>query len=306
MGQLQFCKGAVLAIVTAGLLGWASSAGAVTVYGLTNTNGLISFDSSTPQNVISATDHIGGLIANDDLIGIDFSPINGQLYAVGTGGGTAGSAHVYTIDPLTGTATMVSTMSTSLNGSRCGFDFNPTSGGLRITSNTDQNLRVTVATGATTTDGTLAYQAGDLFFGQKPNIIASAYTNNFSGASSTQLFGIDSVRNSLVLQNPNAGTLQTIGLLGVDVSQVGEFDIYFDPITLLNKGFAALQNIAEGVSRFYTIDLATGQATAVGLDFGDLIDGVAVAPAAVPEPSTLALLGLGIVAAGTRLFRRRA
>ena len=70
-------------LATVVLLGLASRADALTAYGLTNTNGLIQFDTATPQNITFSIDQIGGLVANDDLIGIDFRPADGQLYAVG-------------------------------------------------------------------------------------------------------------------------------------------------------------------------------------------------------------------------------
>lgn len=292
-----------IALIAAVILGLTSQGRAATVFALTNTNGLIQFDSATPQNISFSIDQVGGLVANDDLIGIDFRPADGQLYAVGTGGGAAGSARVYTINTLTGVATQVSTMDVSLNGSRFGFDFNPVADRLRIVSNADQNLRVNVTTGVTITDTPLSFAPGDLFFGQNPNIVGSAYTNNFAGAGTTTLYGIDSVRNALVLQNPpNGGILSTIGLLGVDASQLVGFDIYFDAQTQTEVALAALQNIAEGVSRLYSINLATGQATPIGLEMGDLIDGLAVQ--VVPEPSSIALLAFGALALGVCARRR--
>jgi hypothetical protein len=285
------------------LLGLASQARAVTVYGLTNTNGLVRFDSATPQDITFAVDHIGGLVANDDLIGIDFRPADGLLYGVGSGGGAAGSARVYTIDTNTGFATQVSTMSVSLNGSRFGFDFNPVADRLRVVSNADQNLRINVGTGGTTVDTPLNYVTGDTFAGQDPNVVGSAYTNAFAGATSTTLYGIDSVHNNLVIQNPpNAGTLTTVGLLNIDATQLVGFDITFDTTLGMNLAFAALQDIVEGGSRFYTINLSTGLATPVGLEQGDLLDGIAIP---VPEPSTCALLGLAAVGLGV-IARRRA
>jgi hypothetical protein len=193
-------------------------------------------------------------------------------------------------------------MDTSLNGSRYGFDFNPVADRLRIVSNADQNLRVNVATGVTTTDTTLSYASGDPGFGQNPNIVGSAYTNNFAGSATTTLYGIDSVRNTLVIQNPpNAGQLTTVGALGLDASQLVGFDIFTDLSSGTNTGYAVLQNITEGVSRFFSIDLATGQATQVGVEMGDLLDGLAI----VPEPSTTALLSLAALAGAIRVIRRR-
>jgi hypothetical protein len=300
-------KGWVLfSMAVAVLLGLASQARAVTVYGLTNTNGLVQFDSATPQNITFAVNNIGGLVANDDLIGIDFRPADGLLYGVGSGGGVAGSARVYTIDTTNGFATQVSTLTLSnggnLTGSRFGFDFNPVADRLRVVSNADQNLRINVGTGATTVDTPVSYAAGDTFAGQDPNIVGSAYTNAFAGATSTTLYGIDSVHNNLVIQNPpNNGTLTTVGLVGIDATQLVGFDITFDPTTQMNIAFAALQDIAEGGSRFYMINLSTGLATPVGLEQGDLLDGIAIP---VPEPSTCALLGLAAVGLGV-IARRR-
>lgn len=44
----------------------------------------------------------------------------------------------------------------------------------------------------------------------------------------------------------------------------------------------------------------------LGLDMGDLIDGVAVVPAPVPKPSTLTLVAVAVCPAGAGIWRRRA
>ena len=71
----------------------------------------------------------------------------------------------------------------------------------------------------------LFYGPADPNFGVDPNVVHSAYTNNFPNAQSTQLYGIDTGLNILVTQANNAGTLGTVGPLGVDVGALGGFDI---------------------------------------------------------------------------------
>jgi hypothetical protein len=155
--------------------------------------------------------------------------------------------------------------SPALAGTQIGFDFNPMADRLRIVTDADQNLRLNPDTGQGTgeggsaADGTLAYMAGDPNAGQNPTIAATAYTNNTPGATMTAQFNIDSERNILVRQNPpNAGTLQTIGALGVDVSAPLGFDIAQGDGTayLASKRSAT----AEG-SNLFRVDLATGRAT---------------------------------------------
>src|SRR5258706_808360 len=96
------------------------SAHAATVYGLTTTNGLVRFDSSTPGTVSGAVP-VTGLQVGESLLGIDFRPATGQLYGLGS------CRRLYFIKPLSGAATQVgSSGAFTLNGTSFGFDFNPT------------------------------------------------------------------------------------------------------------------------------------------------------------------------------------
>lgn len=283
--SIGFRPGIALGLAT--VLVSAGLAQGATLFGLTDDNNLIQFDSNQPSTVDNAV----GLrtAANapiQDLIGIDFRPNNGLLYGVGRFGA------VYTIDRSSGVATQVSQLSVNLNGSRFGLDFNPTNNLLRITSNTDQNLSVDVTTGAATVQTALAYQAGDINQNRDPNIVGSAYLNNDNNpATGTTLYNIDSVQNTLVTQNtPQSGQLQTVGGSNIDFSSLAGFDIGQDG-TNLNAAFAVLQEVNTGVSRLYRVNLATGIAS--GGDVvggGDLLDGLAIAP--IPEPTTLAAVGL--------------
>ena len=296
--------------VAAAAVSWAATARAAVVYGLTDENDLISFDSANPTDLLSASAITG--LGGQDLLGIDFRPANGVLYGVGNFGG------VFRIDPATGVAVQASALNVPLSGSRFGLDFNPIPDRLRIVSDTGQNLRVNVDTGAVTVDTPLNYgpnQPGAT--GDAPIVVGAAYTNSFPPSPrtdpATTLYGID-VRSSedrLVIQSPpNAGVLTVVGPLGLDASSLQGFDIFIEEGS--NVGLAALQDITGGVSRLYRINLATGQATLVPggggtgvIGGGDLIDGLTVVP--IPEPSSaIALLGGAAALALSRRRRQRA
>ena len=61
-------------LFTLGLLASTSALQAATIYGLTATNGLISFDSATPGVVANI-----GTISQPGIVDIDFFPVNGLL-----------------------------------------------------------------------------------------------------------------------------------------------------------------------------------------------------------------------------------
>jgi hypothetical protein len=275
------------AAVGAASLVAASSSHAAIAYALTDENSLLGFDTSTPTALLSGVPlHTAANLAIEDLIAIDYRPANNTMYGMGKLGA------IYAINPITGVATPVSTLSIGLNGSRFGFDFNPVADRLRVVSDIDQNLSVDVTTGIATSQTPLNPA--------NPNITAAAYTNSFSGATSTVLYTIDSLTSSLYTQNPPAnGTETLVGSLGIgDISSVNGFDILTSGVAgataPVNIAYAALQLDGESASRLYTINLATGAATLVGtIGGGDAIDGLTVV--AVPEPATLGLLGGAIV-----------
>jgi hypothetical protein len=277
---------AVLAIATSG-------AQAEGIFGLTSTNALVRFDSALPGSA-SAPVSITGLASSEQIVGIDVRPATGALF------GLSSTGNLYTLNAVTGAATFVSALSTPLSGTRFGIDFNPTVDRLRVVSNTGQNLRINVDTGAVTVDGALN--------GPVTSIVSAAYTNSFPGSTSTTLYGINSVSDALYIQNPpNNGTLALVGALGFDSTALIGFDISGSSGT----AFASLTNGDLGKSALYTINLGTGAATLVGA-FGiggntaiaaPLLD---IAVAAVPEPGTYLLLGLGLAAVAVRRRNRQA
>ncbi|HYP41306.1 MAG TPA: DUF4394 domain-containing protein [Chloroflexia bacterium] len=263
------------------------------VYGVTTENNIISFRSDAPGTLLSRVG-MSGTQAGETIVGIDFRPANpDQLWALGS------TSRLYVVDPMSGVASVspvtATTFLTPLNGTDFGFDFNPAVDRIRVTSEADQNLRLNPLTGGVAAvDGTLAYTSTDRNASANPMIVGSAYTNSFSGTTATLLYNIDAGLDVLVTQNPpNAGTLNTVGALGVDASGLTGFDIL--SAGGANSAYAVIV-ASDAKSALYTVDLTSGAATLVGavggsgsvnLSATELVRGIAVqqAPAGGAAPT---------------------
>ena len=202
---------------------------------------------------------ITGVKGTQKLVGLDFRPSTGELYALGYSA-TTDSAQLYRLNPFTapGVAqftTLAIPVNTTpvllaLGGTteRIGFDFNPVADRIRVVSSNDANYRLSPATGGiVATDGPLAYAAGDANAGLNPRIGTVAYTNAFRGSTSTTLYDIDvkadptSPPGILSTQAPpNAGTLTTqapvrLQGFGIDALARLKMDIYYSGT--FNKGY---------------------------------------------------------------------
>ena len=225
-------------------------------YAVDGSNNLQIFN---PNNPMPVSKSMSGLQSGENILGIDFRPANGQLYALGS------SSRIYTINLGTGAATAVgsSPFATLLAGTDFGFDFNPTVDKIRVVSNTGQNLRLDPVTGGiTAVDGIL--NPGS------PMIGAAAYTNNMAGATSTTLFVIDHNTDKLYQQNPpNNGVLVETGSLGINITSSNGFDIG----SMSQKAY--LMATVGTATKLYSINTSTGAATAVS-DFPNAVRGFAV------------------------------
>jgi hypothetical protein len=296
------------------------------IVGLTGLNSLVRFDSSSP-GVVSAPVGISGIVGGlgEGVIGIDFRPATpGVLVGLTlqVTGADVGRGRIYEIDPFTGAATLINPMLTNAVGGTevllsmgvsgsftdFGIDFNPVANALRIVNNREQNLRV-VGGGAGSTNVDASLNSGN------PSVNAIAYSDNVAGATMTTLYGMDS--------SPNPGTLVTIG--GLDGAPSPDTGTLFtvgqlfpaDPGSLGNNGldisgatgiaYAVFQTGINDPDTLFTIDLATGGTTSlgsIGVSPGTLRD-ISVLNTAVPEPSSLALMGLGAVSLIGYARRRR-
>jgi hypothetical protein len=246
------------------------------VFAITVSNKLVSFNREQPATIRTNV-AVSGLQAGETLVGIDFRPADGQLYAVGSNG------RIYTINTTSGVATTKSTLAadaadttepfTALAGADYGVDFNPVADRLRVVSNTGQSLRINVDSGATTTDGAINGPANAA-------VTASAYTNSFTGTATTTLYALDTANDTLYVQNPpNNGTLSLPVPLGVDAGAANGMDI--DART--NMAYAVLT--VGGARNLYTINLAatSSPAAIVGaLGISEDIRGIALRPAQAP------------------------
>lgn len=225
-------------------------------YAVDHSNNLQIFNPNSPMPVSKT---VAGLQTGENILGIDFRPLNGQLYALGS------TSRLYTINLGTGAATAVGTspFATLLSGTDFGFDFNPVVDKIRVVSNTGQNLRLDPVTGGITAVDTAINPLGAM-------LSAAAYTNNFAGTTTTTLFVIDHNTDKLYQQNPpNNGTLVETGSLGINITNTNGFDIG----SMSQKAY--LMASVGGSTKIYTVNTTTGAATALA-DFPNAVKAFAI------------------------------
>ncbi|WP_156681478.1 DUF4394 domain-containing protein [Sphingomonas profundi] len=255
-------------------------ASAASIYGVNEMNELVRFDSASPSTIQSRMKITG---ITDAVKAIDFRLADGALYGLTT------NLSLVKIG-LNGAAQRIGSP-LALDGTEFGFDFNQSIDRIRVVSNANDNYVLNPDTGA------IQLIATDVSYGNglEPDVVASAYTPSVFGGP-TQLYGIDTANDLLVTQANNAGTLASVGALGVDLNSRTSFDIARNGV-----GYVL------DATNLYSVNLASGQLTSLG-SVGETLYGISVADgiSIVPEPGTWAMMlgGFGLI--GGTLRRRRA
>ena len=242
----------IAAVALAGALALgAGQARALDIVALTDRNELVLFDSANP----AATSMVAVRGTAARLLGIDLRPADLKLYGLDAAGG------IYRIEPRTGMAEKVATLSVPLEIPESAVvDFNPQANRLRVIGPSGQSLRVNVDTGEAAIDGRIAYAAGDPNAGKLPLVTAAAYLNSVAGTTQTQLFDFDSGHGFYTIQDPpNAGALNTIAPLGLPPEgRIDAADIHTDKSMTVYSAFAVVAN------RLYSFAIASGRMTDIG------------------------------------------
>lgn len=254
-----------------------------TVLGLSDDNKLYNFTALNPAVISTATSITlpAGAPAGETLLGIDYRQSDRTLYSLSSAG------RIYSINltpPAAGAATLVSTLTadptdtsspfTTLSAGSSTIDFNPTVPGTTTPASVfpDQNrLRII---GADLSNAVAVIDNGNVTTQSAVTpstsaVAAAAYSNNFRGAISTQLFVIDRTTNSVATQSLAAtstvpeGTLTTLGTLGITINGRAGFDISG---RANENALLAARSTATGPLTLYRLVLASGSdlASAVG------------------------------------------
>lgn len=210
---------------------------------------LVRFSLSDPSTVLA----VGSLDVAGSVVGLDFRPASGELYALTDMG------QLVLVDPMTAETTLVTASIGELTGARYDIDFNPAANALRLISDGRQNFRmgspalVENAQQQALVDGTFGYLQG---------VVATAYTNVNPGQEGTQMFVISADSRTFFQQNPNVGLLTRIGALfpnaeSVDVKGYNVFTTEGG----MNEHYAVFE--VDGNVGLYGINPATAATTLI-------------------------------------------
>ncbi|GAB2468096.1 hypothetical protein GCM10011375_30640 [Hymenobacter qilianensis] len=221
---------------------------------------LVIFNPTTPSSATNpaplVVKPITGLGEDGGVFMLDFRPATGQLYGLATSSNIP-RTRLYTINPATGAATLVSPI--SLPGSNLSvrdMDFNPVTDRIRLFmgrggNDPSRNLLINPTTGEVVEDTPIT-PSEDIPF-------TCAHTNSFAGATSTTLYGLkyepfnknDSRIWITQLTGPSENQSVELRELGLEQIIGGSMDIGGTS----NTPYALLIKFAGSGPDLYTINL---------------------------------------------------
>jgi hypothetical protein len=235
---------------------------------------LVRFNVETPGRIDKSI-ALTGLPGGVTLGSLDERPLTGGLYAVGT------DSVVYAVTKETGRVRAVGAAMIPTVSGAIGIDFNPTVDRIRIVTSEEQNRR------ANPNNGTVAGTDTNLAPGGE--IVAVAYENNVSNATSTTLDGIDSASDQLIrigsknsTVSPNGGITSNIGPLGFDTTTAADLDI-----AASGTAYASLPPAGGGSPVLARVDVNTGGVTTIGTIGDPAVTDIAVASLPVAAFATV-------------------
>jgi len=259
------------------------------IIAVTSANQLIEFNAGRPERVLARRPLLG-TEPGERIVGLDYRPANGRLYAIGSAG------QLYTINLASAIADPVGRGNfRTLAAGDVGMAFDPVSDRIRMVNTRGDNLRIHPDTGqvidASETDAgvqidsPLAFAKGDAKGTLSPRLTALAYSNARPGAQKTTAYAIDSATGSLVTLgsredmspavSPDSGELSSIGSIGVNLDRG---PVSFD-LSSANEALLAV-TIGGGRSELYRVDLATGVAGRIGrIGIAEVLTAMAIVPA---------------------------
>jgi hypothetical protein len=243
----------------------------VNVYGLGTANELYLYRSGPPATYVSTT-MITGLRDGEQMLAIDFNPLNGKLY------GVSSMDMIYTINLSSsfgsapaGSVTKVSQtpFTPSLEGTTVAMDINPRTGQIHLITDKGQNLRLSSSTGQVVAVD-IALSSGS----STTAINSAAFSNNYSGTYGTTLYDVDMLGGNLYRQAASGGSLTLVGSTGLTISGEGGLDISRNgsafavynaqgPRPTFSSTPTSYDDTSEMAYRLYGISLRNGAATSL-------------------------------------------
>lgn len=249
----------------------APTAGAETMYGLTQDNRMMVMADPRDPSRAKGPYLVEGLASGEMLVAIDGNPGNGAIYALGYRK-AYGQAQLYIINTsgTTYTATPVgNTMNIPLgtDPGSIGFDFDASAPySIVIGTSRGQRFVVNSSNGSLISSSQLAYNDADVHAGSGIDLAASAHINSFFGSDNTQMYGYDRNTNSIISFGNDGLTAGTVGNIGTSIAinrGIG-MESQYDINNRTNTVYMVGRPVNANGSHLYQVNIAMGTTTDLG------------------------------------------